>query len=266
MLIDLLTLNIWGLPWPLAKARRERKRLFGEHLRLAAYDVIGIQELWWPWRCALELDSIMVPRSRRDCGLALAGRMQPRRPLRVRHYQRHVGADRIKRKGVLSTQVMLRPGLLADVYVTHLQAGPRNGAVRAEQIDELLQAIADSERPSILMGDFNFHRMSSYDESNCERLRDAGFEDAAAVTSAPTYSSTNPYVRRRGCSERFDRIYLRGGGGVRFIPVHVEVLTALGPLLSDHHPLHVRARIDDRVKILQKSPNACDQNGDSSRR
>jgi endonuclease/exonuclease/phosphatase family metal-dependent hydrolase len=244
VLLDLLTINLWGLPWPLARDRRERKQRFRDHVHDGAYDLIGIQELWWPWHRALELDSLVVPHAQRDSGLALAGRLRLRAAPQVRHFGDHAGIDRFKRKGVLSSRVTLDNGLELAVHVTHLQAGRRHARIRARQVDDLLATVTRDDAPALLMGDFNFYGGDPDDAASCARLRGEGFDDAAEAADAEaTYTSSNPYVRRR-CAERFDRVFLRGGSRARFAVRDVEVLTRIGQPVSDHHPVRVRVQID----------------------
>jgi endonuclease/exonuclease/phosphatase family metal-dependent hydrolase len=244
VLLDLLTVNLWGLPWPLAREHARRKRLFRDYLAGAAYHLVAIQELWRPWHRALELERIVLGRSRGDSGLALTGTLDIDGEASVRHFRSHAGADRLKRKGLLSARVTCGRMARLAVHVTHLQAGARHGAVRARQIDEILRHTSSDGAASILMGDFNFYDGNADDRASCARLRAAGFADAAAADARSTYCSANPYARRRDCNQRFDRIFLRDGGGVRLRTRHAEVLDSVAPF-SDHHPLRVRVQVGD---------------------
>ena len=243
VLLDVLTINLWGLPWPIARDRRRRKRRFERYVTRAAYDLIGIQELWWPWNRTLALDSLVLPTSDRDSGLALAGRLPAGEAPQVRHFRHRAGFDCMKRKGILSSRIRLGGGLDIAVHVTHLQAGRGHAGVRARQIDELLEVVSADDAPALIMGDFNFYSGHSDDRESDARLRAHGFEDAAEAADAqPTYTSANRYVWRRRCAERFDRIFFRAGRGARFRVREVEALSDLSAPLSDHHP--VRARLD----------------------
>jgi endonuclease/exonuclease/phosphatase family metal-dependent hydrolase len=245
MELDLLTVNLWGLPWPFARERRARKRRFSEHLARASYDVIGIQELWWPWRGALELSSLVVPGSSRDSGLALAGRLAAR-DVRVEHFDEGAGPDRLKRKGVLRASLETPAGDALALWVVHLQAGRRHGAIRARQVRQLLDSQAGERRPLVLMGDFNFYEGSQEDRTSAERLAAAGLADAALALACaePTYhAETNRYLRARRHAHRFDRVYLRHGEGLRLRPLAAEVLRLRPHPVSDHHPLRVRVRL-----------------------
>lgn len=248
LLLDVLTMNLWGLPWPLARDRRARKRRFLDHLVGASYDIVGIQELWWPWRAAFQLESLLLPESQRDSGLALAGRLRATQRPRVHHFHAGNGIDRLKRKGVMTARVTPEAGgEEISVHVTHLQAGPRKGEVRARQVDELLGLMATDSGPAIVMGDFNFHAGDPADEKAIARLAGEGFADAIphGGENEPTYESTNPYVRRRSCAERFDRVFLKSGSGTRLVAKAARVLNDLASPFSDHHPLHVCVQVGD---------------------
>lgn len=242
--LDLLTVNLWGLPWPVARERRARKLRFAEHLARQAYDLVGIQELWWPWRRSLRLGSLVLPRTRRDSGLALAGRL-PVREARVQHFRAGRGLDRLKRKGFLRASVETPSGERLAVCVVHLQAARRHAAARARQLDELLERLAGEREPLVLMGDFNLHDECPEDGRSAASLRSAGFADAALALARaePTWHApSNPYVPRRR-AQRFDRVYLRDGGGLRLRPLAAEVVRVAPRPVSDHHPLRVRVGV-----------------------
>ena len=243
-MLDLLTVNLWALPWPFAPEHAERQRRFADYLTKAAYHIVGIQELWWPWHRALRLDSIVFGRDRRDTGLALAAKLAIGGTTSVRHFGCHAGFDRLKRKGLLSARVLLERGVELAVHVTHLQAGTDRSALRARQVEEILGHVAGDDAPAILMGDFNFHEEDAEDRRSSERLRAVGFADAAGPGARPTYSSSNRYARRRACDQRFDRVFLRDGAGVRLASLGTDVVDGVAPPFSDHYPLHVRVGVE----------------------
>ena len=241
--LDLLTVNLWGLPWPVARHRGGRGRRFLEHLRDRSYDLVGIQELWWPWRRSAKRAPMHVPKSRRDSGLALAGRLHLGET-RVEHFRDHGGVDSLKRKGVLRARAQSPAGAELSVAVVHLQAGRRNGALRSRQLEQLLAALESECRPVVLMGDFNFYAGVAEDQQSAHRLGSAGFADAALALGRceATFVASNPYVPRWHRPERFDRVYLRDAGGVALRPLETEVVRTERPL-SDHHPLRARVRV-----------------------
>jgi endonuclease/exonuclease/phosphatase family metal-dependent hydrolase len=241
--LDLLTVNLWGLPWPVSRHRAVRKHRFVAHLRDRAYDLVGIQELWWPWRRSAKRAPLHVPKSRRDSGLALAGRLRLGES-RVEHFDHHGGVDRLKRKGVLRARAQAPAGADLSVAVVHLQAGRRHWALRSRQLEQLLAGLESERRPVVLMGDFNFYADVAEDQRSAERLAAAGFDDAARSLGRcePTFVSSNPYVPGRNRAERFDRVYLRDASDVALRPLDSEVVRTERPL-SDHQPLRVRVRV-----------------------
>jgi endonuclease/exonuclease/phosphatase family metal-dependent hydrolase len=244
--IDVVTVNLWGLPWPAARQRRVRKQRFREHASRSDYDVIGIQELWWPWRRSLDLDSLVLPRTSRDTGLALAGRLRVQGEPEVEHFRHGRSVDRLKRKGALRASLEVPSGGRLAVCVVHLQAGRRHARVRVHQLRQLLSGLREERRPMVLMGDFNFHRECEEDAQGASLLLGAGFMDAASELGRahPTYhAGSNPYARRRRSPQRFDRVYLRSGSGVRLEPVEAEVIDLHRHAVSDHHPLRVRVHL-----------------------
>ena len=72
--LDILTLNVWGLPWPLSRKRGLRMKRIRACLADRQDDLVGVQELWGGTHRAL-------PQLRRgsgsgDSGLAIGGRLQ----------------------------------------------------------------------------------------------------------------------------------------------------------------------------------------------
>lgn len=244
VIIDVLTLNVWGLPWPVAKARRTRFGRILEHLAGTEHHLVGLQELWGRTHRLLRELGPLRPLAGGDSGLALAGDLRPEAPPLSLSFSRGGGPDRLKAKGLIQALVELPLGAELQVVVTHLQAGRRHAAVRAHQVDELLERLAAHPVATVLMGDFNLYSGVAEDEASAARLEAAGFLDAALALGcpAPTYTSANPFVGGRlgrRVAERFDRVLLRSGPRVALAPVEARVLDA-GPVLSDHHPLFAR--------------------------
>lgn len=238
---------MWGLPWPISRDQYSRKRRFVDHLLNRTYDVVGLQEFWWPWCRATPPDLFHLPPSRRDSGLALGGRLRERARVDIEHFSARLGIERLKHKGVLIASIELVEGIEIAVYVTHLQAGCRQALIRARQIEQLLYRVERESRPAVVMGDFNFYADEAHDEDSARRLESAGLVDAAIATGAtrPTYAPQNVYINRDDGSERFDRVYLRGavGADVHFEPLVIDEAGVLHTPVSDHHPVHARVRL-----------------------
>lgn len=242
--LSVASLNIWGLAWPLAKRRGQRMRTL-ETLNLDSYDLVGMQEVWRgayrriPWR-----ERIRRPQARGDSGLAVTGRLPLLTEPTLVPFAASAGVERVKRKGVIVSQLAVPEVGPVWVYVTHLQAGQRSGSVRAEQARELLALVEENQGPSIIIGDFNLYQDHALDAQTEQRLADAGLEDAALSIGAPqaTYVADNPYIWRGEDGERFDRIYLRSSGSITLEVIEAAVLSYEEPL-SDHQPLTVRVRV-----------------------
>lgn len=233
--IDVVTLNAWGLPPPIAPPRAGRLDRMAGWLQGSGIDVAGLQEMWWGTRGLFSVDGLHWPGGDDDSGLALVT-PHPVRSSRLEPFEARRGVDAVKRKGVVRTVVQV-PGVgLVEVWNTHLQAGgtERNARTRAQQVDQLLQG-DDGGRPVVLLGDLNLYRDSATDQESREALARAGFLDAAAEAGA----TQGTYV---GLDERFDRILVRGGRAGCAVVTDAEVVRwrrAMGDDLrpSDHRPV-----------------------------
>lgn len=92
-------------------------------------------------------------------------------------------------KGVLFTRLRNEKGQELDVYTTHLQSywiGSKK--VRQKQLEQIWKFIdkhSGSDRPVVLMGDFNTaERLPEYDQM-VERANQEGFSDITRLTRAP---------------------------------------------------------------------------------
>jgi endonuclease/exonuclease/phosphatase family metal-dependent hydrolase len=227
--IRVLTANLWGLPWPVSRDRVGRKERFAEFLARLSPDIVGLQELWWPWRLRFPVAPLRMPRSWRDAGLALCGRLASDGRVDLVPFRYHRGADRLKRKGILHGVIRAGEAELR-VIVTHFQAGRRHATIRLRQAHALRALVERVREPVVCLGDFNFY--AGDDARSSELLAGAGFRDAAVATGnlSPTFWS-------RGESERFDRIYVRDGASASITPRSVMVLSGKDNPWSDHAPV-----------------------------
>lgn len=232
--VDILTLNTWGLPYPLAWVDRAR-RFPGitRFVHAAEADLVGLQEVWRGAERLLDLPGRLHRRGTAgDTGLALVS-PHPVSAVEERHFRAARGADVFKQKGALSAVVTL-PGVgPVQVVVTHLQAGsgPANAAVRAAQVDELLGTAGREGLPVVLLGDFNFDPRQPADRAAEARLADGGWVDAAAALGRGAI--THP-----GDGQRYDRVYLPPA--LTPVAADTPAWAAEAPL-SDHLPVWVRA-------------------------
>ena len=229
MELRVITANLWGLPWPVSRDRVGRKLRFADLLARVRPDIVGLQEVWWPWRLRFPVAPLHVPRSWRDAGLALSGGLRPESQVHLVPFRHHRGADRLKRKGILHSIVRVGEVELR-VFVTHFQAGRRHAAVRLRQAHALRALVERVREPVVCLGDFNFY--SGDDGRSSELLAEAGLRDTAL-----TMGNVSPTFWSRGESERFDRIYVRDGASSSIAPRSVTVLSGKDNPWSDHAPV-----------------------------
>ncbi len=247
--IEIVSLNAWGLPSPLAPHRRERLPRIARWLQDVDPDVVAIQELWSGSTAYLPM-----PVQRRsvsgDDGLAIAGRaaLTDRATL---HFDHARGWDMFKAKGAMRGRVHTRGGPDLWVVVTHMQAGygRANARVREAQVDQLLRWTQDLDGPIVFVGDFNVDTAFPEDAGVFKRLRAAGLVDLADSFGAT--EATYP-----GDGHRYDHILARGGSGWKIVTDAVVVVeydddpqTAAPSMFSDHRPLRARLHLErDRTQ------------------
>ena len=130
-----------------------------------------------------------------------------------------------------------------DVYDTHLHHTAEGGAIRREQIEDLLGFIRSTRGagPVIVMGDFN-----APTEAQEMQLMDAEYADAYASvhTDEAARARTTLNTELGHTARRIDHIYFERG---RFEPVSAEIILAhrdaAGVWASDHFGVIARLRI-----------------------
>lgn len=240
--ITVATLNTWGLPSPVARDRRGRLPLIASWLRERSYDLTGLEELWQGARRWLLFTELVFPAQRGDSGLAIVTDWP------LYHTVSHVfgaerGIDSWKAKGLLAAEVRIDETALR-FGVTHLQSGGgvRNAAVRALQVDEILETLDEGfpgtgDVPVVLLGDFNLYDDIALDQRTRSVLEEAGFVDVAVATGTlgPTYP---------GMPDRFDRVWVRQTATTAIVPRQSQIL-AKG--FSDHHALEATLGIESML-------------------
>lgn len=211
--LRLATLNVFGLPWPLAPDAAVRCRRIAATLGDAGVDVLALQEVW-----SSELQAAFAVAGYHrvcdegagligGCGLLTLSR-HPVRGAELRHFAGGGGIERMVQKGVLRT-VLALPGGDLDVWNLHLQSGVADADVRAAQIDELLGWLgADGVVPfAAVVGDCNCAPGDAEFERLAAGLRALGFEHAPC--GAPTYDATsNPLATPEPPAE-IDHVFVR---------------------------------------------------------
>lgn len=246
--LHVVTLNTWGLPRPLAPNRRGRLPRIEALLRQADVDFVGLQEVWSGARRHFLTEHVRMPESKGDSGLAVMTK-HAITGMRVVPFRRARGFDAFKRKGVVDVAFEHPEVGPVRVLVTHLQSGRgrKSAEVRADQVDQLLELLADVRQPVLVLGDFNLYRDLPVDAATLQRLAGAGLVDAMDELGldVPTYPADGT---------RLDRVYLRCSDRICLHPEAALSLLQLEPL-SDHNPVHVRFRahrkraVDDPERV-----------------
>lgn len=248
-LVEVVTMNTWGLPPPLAPNRRARLPRIDRLLRDGDYDIVGLQEVWNGARRLFGRD-LHLPDEGGDSGLAL---MSEHHTVDVRQHRFRSarGVDALKGKGFLDARVELPVVGPVRVIVTHMQAGHTEKAaqVRSDQVAQLLEhleGIARAEVPVLLMGDLNLYDDLERDVLTARKIAQADLVDVASELGA----ERSTYGSQRA---RLDRVYVRCSDAVC---LHPEMALALAELelLSDHRPVHVRLRAHLRRSAVAVLP------------
>lgn len=241
MSLRVLTLNVWGLPWPFGSSVPERIDAIGAALPALAPDVAAFQEAWTPdTRDALARagDRAGLPHAFPDpSGPGRGGLLVlSRHPLRDASFtrfrlnglpERIDQADYWGGKGFVACELATPSGAIGFV-TTHLHAryAPRRLDAyvghRTAQVVQLAAALREIARPVIAAGDFNFEeRFEEY-----AVLRGlAGVRDVAAVLDRRRDTVRWPGSHRRlpGLGgARIDYVFCRGGRDGSWRPLAIE--------------------------------------------
>ncbi|MBT7611135.1 MAG: hypothetical protein HN576_15345 [Bacteriovoracaceae bacterium] len=165
--LKVMTYNIWGLPFPIAK-RIKRFKVLKKIIAKQDVDFIGFQEAftrtalkvtkhknfphvaYGPKKCLLNLSS----------GLVLISKYPIVKTDTIK-YKECQGWDCRANKGVLFAQVNIKNELI-DVYVTHLNAEGEDFGPRLSQMNQLIKFVQKNStgNKTIFLGDFNFQPSS----------------------------------------------------------------------------------------------------------
>ncbi len=276
--LRLLSLNIWGVPFPVSKPFHRRRDTVVDFIEESDPDAVLMQEAFKNWvnlrwlREALGGEHHFVRAedeqgrkvARKDSGLVTVhrgeeppeGHRNELLELCCKNYD-EVLAD----KGVQRFDLLADNGVTVPVFNLHLIAGDVGfrREPRQQQVVQMLgEMVQQTEGPAVLVGDFNLAPPTPADctedalasapewRLDCETealIRDAGFRDVA-VELASAGGSTLQSTYADG-EARYDRVYVRDGAEVCLEPVDLTVHTHLvdgeekPKRLSDHKPLLV---------------------------
>jgi endonuclease/exonuclease/phosphatase family metal-dependent hydrolase len=238
MRFRLATLNVWGLPQPLAENPSARMREIGRALPRLGLDAIVFQEVWTGR--AQSLLARFGPRAGlahvwagatgiRGSGLLVLSR----HPIEAVHFEPYLlrgdpdNGDFYSGKGFAQLRLAASPQPLTLVD-THLHARYTTEVAhefRSQRIGQIVQLAASAasvRSPLLVAGDFNLYE--GLDEYQV-LLGLAGLRDAAAEVGArePTVVRSNPYRRTSPKPDRrIDLVLARDGVETGVRVRHVE--------------------------------------------
>ena len=229
MRVRVATLNVWGLPEPWAEDVPRRMAAIGERLAALHLDIAAFQEVW-----RAEARRNLIRAGRRaglastwynDAGIGGSGLLVLSRfPMRDVHFEPYLirgELERLSNGEFLSdkgfARVTLDTGMGAiDLVNTHLHARYQSRvphAYRSHRVGQIVQLAAQAlqrERPTIVLGDFNF-----YEGDPEYRVLGGltGLRDAAASIGQrqATVGPDNPYRGRGEAERRIDYVFVRDG-------------------------------------------------------
>lgn len=234
------TLNVWGLPWPLADEPSARVRAVGRELSRLDLDAIGFQEVWTPKarRLLIEagsragLSHAWHPDSTLQGGLlilsrhpiqrasfeAFALRGYPERPLQgdyfggkgYAHLSLRVGERNLS---LIDTHLHARyPSTVAHEYRSH----------RTGQIVQTALALREIREPLIVLGDFNLREEAPEYAvlTGLSGLRDVAAElnhreDTVQAANLYRFGSMKP-------DRRIDYVFVRDGEQECLAPIEIQ--------------------------------------------
>jgi endonuclease/exonuclease/phosphatase family metal-dependent hydrolase len=240
MRIRVATLNVWGLPGPLAPSVPARMQAIGRQLAALDLDAVAFQEVWTEDardRLIAAGRKAGLPRAwHHPTGFGGGLLVLTRLPIRAARFvpftlrgdpARPDHPDYYGGKGWATLELATRAGPLVLID-THLHARYTSDvphayrAHRVGQIAELALASRELEHPVVMLGDLNF----ADDQPEHAILTGlTGMRDAAAELGSlsDTVLRANPYRAYSSKPDRrVDYVFTRDGGGTALVPLHTQ--------------------------------------------
>ncbi|MFH1538507.1 MAG: endonuclease/exonuclease/phosphatase family protein [bacterium] len=171
-----------------------------------------------------------TPETQGVTGNAILSRLPISNTKVVRHSEQYEWGVRGGSRSALVADIGLPDGKSIRVVSAHLENRADNEG-RAAQMDEIIEAVKDSEIPVTIGGDLN----ETAGGPMFKRLAEAGFENAFRKDSTTTCDCTHVANGKAMCFIKVDWIFYRGLGlkGRRVD----DVVDSKGKLFSDHKPV-----------------------------
>ncbi len=240
--LHVVTLNLYHdkADWP------KRRVQIVDTLRELKPDAIALQEVLQhdtlanqaDWLAeALGYEAHFVSTDPRGDTRRYGNALLTRHPVLVRGEQRLRPLDDSRTAGLLRIDFH---GRAVNLYVTHLHWTDQGGAIRQQQVADLMDYLARTSagEPSLVLGDFN----ATADAPELARLRKY-FVDAYGSLHADTARSTTLNLEYFA-PKRIDHVFIQRDA---FAPVSAAIILdepdARGVWASDHYGLRARVRL-----------------------
>jgi len=237
--LDLITYNVFGLPFPIKLKHKKRFKLIARSLNALSSDIIALQETFSKHSKRLaRLDNFPYvaygnpPKKFQfiDSGLITLSRYPILRIKRL-VFKACTGFDCFSRKGALLTTIKVPNIGEVDIYNTHLNAG-KNKKVKYIQLEQLYQFIEkySFNRPAVVLGDFNITPESDYYNYLMDSLplTESYFEYARQNSSIDqngyTYIKKSLIKKKIKSKRKLDYIFYLFSSGQLIYPEYSKVI------------------------------------------
>ena len=246
---ELQTLNVFGLPWPVAPAAASRCTEIAAALTASAPDCVALQEVWTEAALAPFLQlGWHVAHCAADRWFGRSGLVTlSRHRIEVaewRAFDAECGLDALANKGALRTSLVL-PDRRLELWNLHLQSGEAAGATRRLQIEQMLDWVEEGsvDRFAAIVGDFNCVPGDAEFTRLAAGLAALGFRHLSC--EQPTFACAGNALAAGAEPAEIDHVFLRD-------PERVWTATRVHdrPFVSDHCGVQVRA--DARAAVVSR--------------
>ncbi len=189
----LLELSVGKLSFDVVPLVEERAQLLPEHLRVINADVVCLQEIFriedmeilhtlqdiYPYMYFSNHKNIL-----KRSGLATLSKYPFTHGREIRY--KTAGVEKLVRKGAIKIQIADGPYAGIEVVNTHFPYGgfgvysqtmPHTIKMRNQNIEKLHKRIANTQRTTIVSGDFNFGRHVA--PANFHKMEDLGYQEVS---------------------------------------------------------------------------------------
>ena len=237
--LNLITYNVFGLPFPLKLKDKKRFKLIARSLNAISSDIVALQETFSKHSKSLaKLENFPYlaygnpPKKFQfiDSGLITLSKHPISRVKRL-VFKACTGFDCFSRKGALLTTIKVPHIGEVDIYNTHLNAG-KSKKVKYIQLKQLYKFIEkySANRPAVILGDFNITPDSDFYTYLMDSLplNESYFEYAKQNSSIDqngyTYIKRSLIKKKIKSNRKLDYIFYLYSSGQYIYPEYSKVI------------------------------------------